>query len=111
VIVDDNLEITLALFVVGREVIEDNQIEIVDVVRELSLLFPELQNAGVLECARNSADKEGASAAGATVQVERFLNECGEESQLHIVFSFWNVFGNDLKKFGKTLTQIHIFSP
>ena len=110
-IVDDDLEVVLADFVARREVVENNQVKIVDVVGQLLLLFPELQNSGILECARNSADKEGAAAAGAAIEIKLFLDECGEESQLHIVFSFRNVFCNDLKKFGKTLTQVHIFSP
>jgi hypothetical protein len=39
---DDDLEVILALLIGGREVVKDNQVEVVDVVGKLSLLFAEL---------------------------------------------------------------------
>ena len=42
VVMDDDLEVILALLIGGREVVKDNQVEVVDVVGKLSLLFAEL---------------------------------------------------------------------
>ena len=42
VVMDDNLKIVLALFIDWREVFENNQVEVIDVVGELLLLFSEL---------------------------------------------------------------------